>query len=88
MPEATAKPASLEDLYPGISTEEPTDQEKDAALTATYPGMEMPTTAGDAAAEVGNGTIWISSVDQGSFSVRHANNAQTAREFGYLVSGG
>jgi hypothetical protein len=57
MPEATAKPASLEDLYPGISTEEPTDQEKDAALSATYPGMEMPTTAGDAAAEVGKGTI-------------------------------
>jgi hypothetical protein len=57
MPEATAKPATLEDLYPGISTEEPTDQEKDAALSATYPGMEMPSTAGDAAAEVGKGTI-------------------------------
>lgn len=42
----------------------------------------------NAAAEVGNGTIWISSVDQGSFSVRHANNGQADREFGYTVQGG
>lgn len=42
----------------------------------------------NAAAEIGNGTIWISSVDQGSFTVRHANNAQADRTFGYIVTGG
>lgn len=41
-----------------------------------------------AAAEIGNGTIWISSVEQGSFSVTHANSAVADRTFGYLVSGG
>jgi hypothetical protein len=42
----------------------------------------------NAAAEVGNGTIWISSIDQGSFTVRHANNAQSDRVFGFCCSGG
>jgi len=33
-------------------------------------------------------TTYISAVDQGSFTVRHANNAQTDREFGFTVTGG
>ena len=42
----------------------------------------------NAAAEVGNGTIWISDVGQGSFTVRHANNGQADRIYGFTVSGG
>ena len=57
MSEPTAKATTLEELYPGISTEEQTEQEKDAALTATYPGMEVPSTAGDAAQETLLGSV-------------------------------
>lgn len=60
----------------------------------THPNCSMdcepqysPRTA-NASAEVGNGTIRISSVDQGSFTLTHANNGQTDRTFGYTVTGG
>lgn len=33
-------------------------------------------------------TTYISSVDQGSFTVTHANSGQTDRTFGYTVTGG
>lgn len=33
-------------------------------------------------------TTYVSAVDQGSFTVTHANNAQTDREFGFTVTGG
>ena len=33
-------------------------------------------------------TTYISSIDQGSFTVTHANNAQADRTFGYTVTGG
>lgn len=46
----------------------------------------MPTT-GNAAAEVGNGTIYVSAVTAGQFTVTHANNAQTDRTFKYEVTG-
>jgi len=42
-----------------------------------------------ASAEMGNGTIyWAVSATGGSFTITHANNAQTDRTFGYLVIGG
>ncbi len=41
-----------------------------------------PTTA-NAALEVGNGSLYISSVTDGAFTVTHANNAQTDRSFNY-----
>lgn len=42
-----------------------------------------------AAAEVGNGTMYYSVTSGGgSFTITHANNAQTDRTFGYLVIGG
>lgn len=41
-----------------------------------------------ASAEVGNGTIWISSIDQGSFTVQHSNSAIADRTFGFSVTGG
>lgn len=43
-----------------------------------------PTTA-NAAAEVGNGTMYITYGD-GSFTLTHANNAQTDRTFRYAVN--
>jgi len=38
-----------------------------------------------AAAEVGNGTIYISAVAQGQFTVTHASNSQTDRTFAYRI---
>lgn len=46
----------------------------------------MPTT-GNAAAEVGNGTVYVSAITAGQFTVTHANNAQTDRTFKYEVTG-
>lgn len=48
--------------------------------------MLMPKTA-NASAEFGNGTIYVSSVSQGSFVITHANNAQTDREFFWTALG-
>src|SRR5262245_18926346 len=41
----------------------------------------------NAAAELGNGTMYIGSVNNGSFVVTHANNAQTDRTFLYAAFG-
>jgi hypothetical protein len=41
-----------------------------------------------AAQEVGNGTMYVSAVDNGSFTITHANNAQNDRVFGFTVTGG
>lgn len=46
----------------------------------------MPTTA-NASAEIGAGTIYISTRAKQSFTVSHANNAQTDRTFGYIIIG-
>src|SRR5262245_38245403 len=40
-----------------------------------------------AAAELGNGTIYVSAVLNGSFTVTHANNAQTDRMFAFACLG-
>ena len=45
-----------------------------------------PTTA-NAAAELGAGTMYVSSRTNGSFVITHANNAQTDRTFLYLRAG-
>ncbi len=46
----------------------------------------MPKTA-NAAAEVGNGTMYISSRGKETFSITHANNAQTDRDYEYHIGG-
>ena len=46
----------------------------------------MPTTA-NAAAEMGNGTIYISTRAKQSFTVTHASNTQSDRTFGYIIIG-
>jgi hypothetical protein len=44
-------------------------------------------TSAHAAAEVGNGTIYVSAVANGSFTLTHANNSQTDRTFLYAAFG-
>ena len=46
----------------------------------------VPTTA-NASAEIGAGTMYLSTRDTGSFVITHANNAQTDRTFVYVVLG-
>jgi hypothetical protein len=46
----------------------------------------FPKTA-NAATEIGNGTMYIGTVAAGSFTVTHANNAQTDRTFFYAAIG-
>jgi hypothetical protein len=40
-----------------------------------------------AATELGNGTIYVSAVTNGSFTITHANSATTGRTFLYAVLG-
>ena len=40
-----------------------------------------------AATELGNGTLYVSAVANGAFTVTHANNAQTDRTFGFVCLG-
>ena len=48
--------------------------------------LVFPKTA-NAAAELGNGTMFIGTVANGAFTVTHANNAQTDRTFMYAALG-
>lgn len=41
----------------------------------------------NAATEIGNGTIYISAVTQGGFTVTHANSATANRTFDYEIKG-
>ena len=41
----------------------------------------------NAAAEVGAGGMYVSSVTSGSFVITHANNAQSDRTFAYAIQG-
>jgi len=44
-----------------------------------------PTTA-HAAAEIGNGTIYVSDVQQGGFTITHASNSQADRTFWWRIA--
>ena len=46
----------------------------------------MPTTA-NAAAEIGGGAMYVSSRGDETFTITHANNAQSDRTFAYEVTG-
>jgi hypothetical protein len=46
----------------------------------------MPRTA-NAAAEFGNGTLYVGTVSDGSATITHANNAQSDRSFRYAIQG-
>ena len=48
--------------------------------------IAVPVTA-NAAAEIGNGTLFISAVTNGSFTISHANSATPGRTFLYALIG-
>jgi hypothetical protein len=48
--------------------------------------IAVPMTA-HAAAEIGNGTMYISAVNNGSFVITHANNSQNDRTFRFVAIG-
>ena len=54
--------------------------------TSSYIGMAQALTA-NAAAEQGNGTMFIGTQTKGSATITHANNAQTDRTFRYVILG-
>jgi hypothetical protein len=58
----------------------------DPRATATSVILLMPVSA-NAAAEIGNGTIYVSARDKGAFTLVHADNAQTDRAFDYVILG-
>ena len=68
-----------------------TDSAATTAVTDRRVGTDtvisfMPTTA-NAAAEVGAGGMYVGTVTEGSFTITHANNAQTDRTFTYCLQG-
>ena len=58
----------------------------DPRATATSVMLLMPMTA-NAAAELGNGTLYVSARAKGSVTLTHANNAQADRTFDYALIG-
>lgn len=46
----------------------------------------VPTTA-NAAAEIGNGTMYVGTIEDGSFTITHANNGQANRTFRWVAIG-
>jgi hypothetical protein len=86
---------SIRDLYAGrsnaVGTVTLTANAASTVVTALNVGASSrvflsPTTA-NASAEFGNGTIRISAVGSGTFTVTHANNAQNDRTFYWLALG-
>jgi hypothetical protein len=58
----------------------------DKRLSATSFFGLMPTTA-NAAAEIGNGTIYVSAQGKQTLTLTHANNGQTDRTYRYVILG-
>ena len=69
-------------LSPSTSTTVVADKN---CATGSTP-LLTPTTA-NAAAEVGNGTMYVSAVTNGSFTITHANSATPGRTFLYALHG-
>lgn len=58
----------------------------DPRATASSAILLMPMSA-NAAAELGNGTVYVSARSKASFTLTHANNAQADRTFAYAIIG-
>lgn len=56
----------------------------DARVSSQSVILLMPRTA-NAAAEVAAGGCYVSARDKGTFTITHANNAQTDRDFDYVI---
>ena len=59
---------------------------EDNKFESTMVPLLIPTTA-NSAAEVGNGTLYLSDRTKGAFTLTHANNAQIDRTFLYVRLG-
>lgn len=86
---------SIRDLFEGRSNAMGsfTCTQNAATTTVNHPNVGpesriiiTPTTA-NAAAEMGNGTIYVSAKATGSFTVTHANSATASRTFDYAIVG-
>jgi hypothetical protein len=64
----------------------PTTVVTDKNCAAGSTPLFTPTTA-SAATELGNGTMYVSAIANGSFTVTHANSATTGRTFLYAIIG-
>lgn len=69
-------------LTPSASTTAVTDSNCASGSVVVF----TPTTA-NAATEQGNGTMYLSAVANGSFTITHANSATTGRTFLYAIQG-
>lgn len=85
---------SIRDLFEGRSNASGsfTCTQNAATTVVTAPNCSpgsvvlfSPTTA-NAAAELGAGTIYVSTKSQGSFTVTHANSATAGRTFDYRIA--
>jgi hypothetical protein len=72
-------------LTPSASTTTVTPTQTGTIAAGSTPIL-TPTTA-NAAAEVGNGTMYVSAVANGSFTITHANSATTGRTFLWAILG-
>ena len=59
-----------------------------ADVVSASAGVHLFPATANAAAELGAGTIYVSAVANGSFTLTHANNAQTDRTFFWFAVGG
>lgn len=59
----------------------------EATFVGSFSTVVLTPTSANAAAEVGAGTLYVSAKANGSFTLTHANNAQTDRTFDYTWSG-
>ncbi len=69
-----------------LATGSPTTVVSTANCAAGSTPILTPATA-NAAAEVGNGMMFVSAVANGSFTITHANSATTGRTFLYAILG-
>lgn len=69
-----------------LATSAATTLVKDNNCAAGSVVIPIPTTA-NAATELGNGTMYLSAVTNGSFTFTHANSATTGRTFKYAILG-
>ena len=88
---ATALNAMLDGKSNGIGSVTLTASQATTVVTDRRVGTSsvisfMPTTA-NAAAEVGAGGMYVSSRGDGTFTITHANNAQSDRDFEYAIQG-
>ena len=54
---------------------------------SAYSGLFFCPLSANAAAEIGNGTLWVSGLTSGSATLTHANNGQTDRNYRVLIVG-